>query len=71
MAFEANETVKDGLEIGEHVSELLSTKKSVREALLNTHFHRDVHSQNDQQPFSLGAQYQELVLQGFQLSCFR
>jgi len=54
MAFVANETVQDVLEIGEHVSELLSRKKSVREALVNTHFHRDVHSQNEQ-PFSLGA----------------
>jgi hypothetical protein len=54
MAFVANETVQNGLENGEHVSELLSRKKSVREVLLNTHFHPDVHSQNEQ-PFSLGA----------------
>jgi len=52
MAFVATETVQNGTEIEEHVSELLSRKKSVREVLLNTHFHRNVHSQSDTTFFS-------------------
>jgi hypothetical protein len=47
MALVANETFQNGLENWEHVSELLSRKKSVSEVHLNNHFHRDVHSQNE------------------------
>jgi ABC-type lipoprotein export system ATPase subunit len=59
MAFVDTETAQMDWEMGKNVTELLSRKKSSRQVLLNTHFLRIDHSQNEQ-PFSQGANIKSL-----------